>query len=131
LYAIDRVNGDRSASIAKTALVFDYDVDKLQLQAIASAEVTHSHIEGRVGALAIALASAWAWNNRTNTQPNSQEMFAFILDRLPASDTKSGIEKARELPLDYSVASAVSVLGNGTMISAQDTVPLTRKRIEG
>jgi ADP-ribosylglycohydrolase len=111
--------------VAPLGAYYADDVDKLQLQAIASAEVTHSHLEGRVGALAIALASAWAWNNRTNPQPNSQEMFAFILDRLPASDTKSGIEKARVLPLDYSVASAVAVLGNGTMISAQDTVPLT------
>jgi ADP-ribosylglycohydrolase len=101
------------------------NLEQLQIQAIASAEVTHSHLEGKVGAVAIALASAWAWNNRNLSPFNPQEMFSFILDLLPDSDTKSGIKKASELPLDYSVTTAVSVLGNGTMISAPDTVPFT------
>jgi ADP-ribosylglycohydrolase len=101
------------------------DLEQLQIQALASAEVTHSHLEGKVGALSIALASAWAWNHRDIYPPNPQEMFAFILDRIPDSDTKSGIKRASELPLDYSVATAVSALGNGTMVSAQDTVPFT------
>jgi ADP-ribosylglycohydrolase len=111
--------------VAPLGAYYADDVDKLQIQAIASAEITHSHIEGQVGALAIALASSWAWNNRANPQPRSQEIFTFILDRLPDSDTKSGIQTASKLPLDYSVASAVSILGNGSMISAQDTVPFT------
>jgi ADP-ribosylglycohydrolase len=101
------------------------DLDRLAFQAIASAEVTHSHLEGKVGALAIALASAWAWNNRELSLFQPQEMFSFILDRLPDSDTKSGIKTASELPLDYGVTTAVSVLGNGTMVSVPDTVPFT------
>jgi ADP-ribosylglycohydrolase len=101
------------------------NLEKLQIQAIASAEVTHGHLEGKVGALAIALASAWAWNNRDLSLFYPQEMFSFILDRIPDSDTKIGIKQASELPLDYSVATAVSVLGNGTMVSAPDTVPFT------
>ncbi len=101
------------------------DLERLSLQAIASAEVTHSHLEGKVGAQAIALAAAWAWQQRDRSQPNRADLFAFILDRLPDSDTKSGIKTASQLPLDYSVVTAVSALGNGTMVSAQDTVPFT------
>ena len=101
------------------------DLEQLQIQALASAEVTHSHLDGKVGALAIALASAWAWNHREHSTPDRQELFSFILDRIPDSDTKSGIKKASELPLDYAVATAVSILGNGTMVSAPDTVPFT------
>jgi ADP-ribosylglycohydrolase len=101
------------------------DLERLQTEAIASAEVTHSHLEGKVGALSIALASAWAWNHRDRQPYNPQALFSFILDRLPDSDTKSGIHRASELPLDYSVATAVSALGNGTMVSAPDTVPFT------
>jgi ADP-ribosylglycohydrolase len=101
------------------------DIEQLQIQALASAQVTHSHLEGKVGALAIALASAWAWNNREINQPNRQGMFSFILNHIPDSDTKSGIKKASELPLDYGVSTAVSALGNGSMVSSQDTVPFT------
>jgi ADP-ribosylglycohydrolase len=101
------------------------DLERLQAEAIASAEVTHSHLEGKVGALAIALASAWAWNHREHHPFEPASMFSFVLDRLPDSDTKSGIHRASELPLDYSVATAVSALGNGTMVSAPDTVPFT------
>ncbi len=101
------------------------DLEKLPVQVIASAEVTHAHLEGKVGALAISLASAWAWNHRDTTQPQPQELFTYVLDRLPDSDTKSGIKRASELPLEYSVATAVSALGNGTMVSAPDTVPFT------
>jgi ADP-ribosylglycohydrolase len=101
------------------------DLEKLYSQALASAEVTHSHLEGKVGALAIALAAAWAWNHQEDARSHPQELFSFILERLPDSNTKSGIKKASELPLEYSVATAVSALGNGTMVSAQDTVPFT------
>jgi ADP-ribosylglycohydrolase len=111
--------------VAPLGAFYADDLEQLQLQAIASAEVTHSHLEGKVGALAIALASAWAWNHRENRQVDRQELFSFIVDRLPDSKTKSGIKTASELPLDYSVATAVSVLGNGTMVSAPDTVPFT------
>jgi ADP-ribosylglycohydrolase len=101
------------------------DLARLQSEAIASAEVTHSHLEGKVGAVAVALAAAWAWNHRDCQPYNRRSMFAFVLDRLPDSDTKSGIHRASELPLDYSVATAVSALGNGTMVSAADTIPFT------
>jgi ADP-ribosylglycohydrolase len=104
---------------------FAEDLDQLKIQALASAAVTHSHLEGKVGALAIALAAAWAWNNRKTANIDRLEMFDFILDRLPESETTSGIRNASKLPLDYSVTTAAVSLGNGSLISAQDTVPFT------
>jgi ADP-ribosylglycohydrolase len=101
------------------------DLDRLQIQALASAAVTHSHLEGKVGAIAIALAAAWAWHHRQLKELDRSTLFSFVLDRLPDSDTKSGIKRASELPLGYSVATAVSALGNGTLVSAPDTVPFT------
>ncbi len=111
--------------VAPVGAFYAEDLELLSIQALASAEVTHSHLEGKVGALAIALAAAWAWNHREIANIDPREMFAFILDRLPDSDTKSGIKRASQLPLDYSVTTAVSALGNGTMVSASDTVPFT------
>jgi ADP-ribosylglycohydrolase len=111
--------------VAPLGAFYADDLAQLQIQALASAAVTHAHLEGKVGALAIALASAWAWHQRNRDRPQPQELFTFILDRLPDSDTKSGITRASELPLEYSVATAVSALGNGTMVSAPDTVPFT------
>ncbi len=111
--------------VAPVGAFYAEDLELLYTQALASSEVTHSHLEGKVGAIAIALAAAWAWHHREVAKIDPGEMFAFILDRLPDSDTKSGIKRASELPLDYSVPTAVSALGNGTMVSAPDTVPFT------
>jgi ADP-ribosylglycohydrolase len=112
--------------VAPLGAFYANDLERLSVQAIASAEVTHSHLEGKVGALAIALAAAWAWQHREDDRRyRPPDLFSFILDRLPESSTKSGIYRASELSLEYSVATAVSALGNGTMVSAQDTVPFT------
>jgi ADP-ribosylglycohydrolase len=111
--------------VAPLGAFYAEDLEQLKNQALASAAVTHSHLEGQVGALAIALAAAWSWNNREMKSLNRPEMFSFVLNHLPDSDTKSGIKTASELSLDYSVTTAASVLGNGSMVSAQDTVPFT------
>ncbi len=89
--------------VAPVGAFYAEDLERLSSQALASAEVTHSHLEGKVGALAIALAAAWAWNHREIANIDPREMLAFVLDRLPDSDTKSGIKRASELPIDYSV----------------------------
>ena len=43
---------------------FADDLDKVMYEARKSAEVTHSHIEGIVGALAVAVAAALIWNKK-------------------------------------------------------------------
>ncbi len=75
------------------------------------------------GAIAVAAAS-WAWNHRDIAEPDGKAMLKFVLDVLPESATKAGIQKVCELPFEYSVATVASIVGNGTMVSSQDTVPL-------
>lgn len=108
--------------VAPLGAYFENNLEKLKSQALLSAEVTHSHIEGQVGALAVALAACWAWHHRQE-EIDGKALLKFVLDRLPDCDTKYGIAKAYELPFAYQIETATSVLGNGTRVSSQDTVP--------
>lgn len=100
------------------AYFFD-DFHYAALAAKRSAEVTHAHGEGQAGAIAVAVATAWA----THGGGEPADMFQIVLDFLPASDTRAGVERAATLPLQYDVRTAVFALGNGNRVIAQDTVP--------
>lgn len=110
--------------IAPLGGYFADDIAALKKHALLSSEVTHAHLEGKVGGLAIALAASWAFNHRNKTT-GSHDMLHFVAKHLPQSDVKSGVIKACDLPLSYKIATATSALGNGSQISAQDTVPFT------
>jgi len=99
------------------------DLETLRSQALLSAQVTHSHLEGQVGALAVAIAASWIWSHQQAEKLDGQAMLRDVFELLPDSETKSGVGRASQLPLTYRVETAVSALGNGTRISAQDTVP--------
>lgn len=103
---------------------FAEDLRAVVEQAHRSAEVTHSHPEAIAGASAVAVAAATAWNARARApRPGRAEFLDLLLPFIPESDVRSRIRKARALPANASVPFAVSVLGNGTALSAQDTVP--------
>jgi ADP-ribosylglycohydrolase len=51
-------------------------------------------------------------------------LIAAVLDRVPDTDVRRGAERALALEPDATIERAVDVLGNGTQVSAQDTVPL-------
>src|SRR5207244_12345857 len=63
---------------------------------------------------------AFAWNHRGEPAGNS---FEFVLDATPPSTTRRGIEAASRLPLATSSADAARTLGNGSRVTAPDTVP--------
>jgi ADP-ribosylglycohydrolase len=93
-------------------------------QAHRSAEVTHAHPEAIAGAIAVAVAAATAWSERARpSRPGRAEFLDCLLPFIPETDVRSRIRKARDLPPTASIPFAVSVLGNGTALSAQDTVP--------
>lgn len=95
--------------------------DNLQLaaeQACLAAQVTHAHPEGQAGAAAVAIAAACACSGGT-----SDDLLDTTIAFTPASDTRTGVMQARDLPRDTDVGTAVRVLGNGSRIIAQDTVP--------
>ncbi len=110
--------------VAPLGAYFADSLETVVEQAQRSAEVTHAHPEGIAGAIAVAVAAAWAWRLRDrSTRPQRSEFLDLILPWLPESEVRTHIRRARDLGSSTSVASAVAKLGNGSQISAQDTVP--------
>ena len=110
--------------VAPLGAFFSDDMDLVMEQAVKSAEVTHAHPEGIVGTVAVAVAAAFACKfKESNHLPNKTEFLDSILPYIPESEVASGVRRARDLKDDISVNSAAAILGNGTKVSAQDTVP--------
>ena len=59
----------------------------------------------------------------TNGKLDRAEFLDFVFSYLPDSEVRSKIRQARDMSDTASVTFAVSVLGNGVGVSAQDTVP--------
>jgi ADP-ribosylglycohydrolase len=104
---------------------FADELDTTVEHARRSAEITHAHPEGIAGAIAVAVATAVAWHSRDHKQkPTRTEFIQRALPHVPDSQVKQGIEVAKELPSGIPVwPDVVAKLGNGSGISAQDTVP--------
>ncbi|MFC5003268.1 ADP-ribosylglycohydrolase family protein [Dactylosporangium cerinum] len=93
------------------------------LDAMRTAEVTHAHSEGILGAVAVAVAAAEAgWARLIAAPLEPVELLDAVLAYQVDSQVKSGLVRAREL-IGVSVAEAAYTLGNGSQVLAQDTVP--------
>ncbi|WDZ82246.1 ADP-ribosylglycohydrolase family protein [Micromonospora cathayae] len=92
----------------------------------ASAEVTHAHPEGIAGAVAVAVAAALAARGRLDGQPpDAARLLAGVAGALdPTGEVHRGVRRAAELR-HRSLAEAVDALGNGSRVTAQDTVAFT------
>jgi ADP-ribosylglycohydrolase len=88
-------------------------------QARLAAEITHAHPEGQTGAMAVAAAAALA---AQSSPPQGQEFLTQVLQFIPESLTRAGVEKALNIPPDH-LNEAIGALGSGSRVSAQDTVP--------
>jgi ADP-ribosylglycohydrolase len=110
--------------VAPLGAYFADDTQRLIDQATKSAEVTHAHAEGQAGAVAVALAAAFIARHAT-PEPgfDRKDFFDFVLNHTPDSLTRAGIGQARDLPDEYSVETVTSVVGNGSTITAPETVP--------
>ncbi|HEY4387948.1 MAG TPA: ADP-ribosylglycohydrolase family protein [Ktedonobacteraceae bacterium] len=103
---------------------FAEGMDDVVEQAVRSAQVTHTHLESIAGCIAIAVAAAWAWRLRhSSTSPDRAEFLDLILPSVPTSEVRRKIRWARDLSASASIEAVVTILGNGTGLSAQDTVP--------
>ena len=110
--------------VAPLGAFFADDLDLVVEQALKSAEVTHAHPEAIAGCIAVAVAAAFSCKlKELNKLPNKTEFLDLILPLIPESEVASKINQARDLQDDISVNSAAAILGNGTKVSAQDTVP--------
>lgn len=99
------------------------DLPELVKQAKLSAQVTHWHHEGQMGAVAVALATAGAMQTKGETPDKAREVIKQYLETyLEDSEVKLLALRAFEM-LDASTTDAAKELGAGQLILAQDTVP--------
>lgn len=91
-------------------------------QAARSAEVTHAHPEGIAGAVAVAVAAADAWSHRD--RPLGRAYLQRVVDAVPRGYTHDAIQEAVDLSSDVGIVAAAKALGNGSGVTAPDTVPL-------
>ncbi|MFF0152105.1 ADP-ribosylglycohydrolase family protein [Micromonospora sp. NPDC005203] len=95
-------------------------------QARASAEVTHAHHEGIAGAVAVAVAAALAARSRLDGhRPAPDRLLAGIAAALdPGTEVHRSVSRAAGL-LGRPAERVVAELGNGSRVTAQDTVGFT------
>jgi ADP-ribosylglycohydrolase len=103
--------------VALVGAYFADDLDRVVAEARASAEVTHMHAEGIAGAVAVAVAAALACCS------GRVELLPTVIERTPESGTRRGVVRALQLLPDAEVDYAAYELGNGSRVTAQDTVP--------
>lgn len=103
----------------------DDDYPVIVEQAQLSAAITHAHAEGLAGGIAAAIAGAYAWKHHDQRadEATKRGLFDIVLSHTPRSDVRKGIEHAALLNFDLSVDAVAKLIGNGSRISCQDTVP--------
>ena len=100
----------------------DAPIETLIEEARLSAEVTHAHAEGQAGAIAIALAAAFAARQKQPPGP-SLAMLEYVRDHTPGGKVRDGIVDALDTPFDMPIETAAARLGDGSKVTAPDTVP--------
>jgi ADP-ribosylglycohydrolase len=102
----------------------DRSLKEIAEQARLSAEVTHAHAEGIAGAIAVAVATALAWRRRETPGALGRDWIREVRDAVPRGYTFSAIDEALALPASATILEAVGALGNGSGVTAPDTVPI-------
>jgi ADP-ribosylglycohydrolase len=115
-------NGAAMRAAAVVGAWFAEDLGEVAVQAARAAEVTHTHRKGGAGAIAVAVAAALAC--RGGGCPLGRELIEAVLDYLPDGEVKTRTAGALSLRPASPIEQVVAALGNGTRVSAQDTVPI-------
>ncbi len=109
--------------IAPLAGYFADDLAAVVDQARRATEITHAHPEGVAGGIAAAVAGAIAWEVRArNPKPTRAEFIDRILPHIPAGMVHDMVQRARDLPSPIALKDVIAALGNGSAITAMDTV---------
>ena len=106
------------------AFFADQPLEVVCNQARLSAEVTHAHAEGIAGAIAVAAAAALAWRRCGATATLGRTWIAAVRDAVPRGYTRDAVAEALDVPPDATIVEAAQALGNGSGVTAADTVPL-------
>ena len=110
--------------VAPLGAYFADDLDRCASEARASSMVTHTHLEGIAGTIGVALGAALAWQLR-NTAATERpcRFFDGVLGLTPESQVRRAILLASQTPADSPVEEVARALGNGSLVTAPDTVP--------
>ena len=112
--------------IAPVSGYFADDLDAVTEQARRATEVTHAHPEAIAGGIAAAVAGALAWQHQqARTRPTRAEFIEQVMPHVPDSEVLSGLRRACDVSPSTSAPHAAAMLGNGSRITCQDTVPFT------
>jgi ADP-ribosylglycohydrolase len=110
--------------VAPLGACFADDLGRVVEGAARSAEVTHTHPEAIAGAIAVAVAAATAWQFRqAGHLPDGAAFLDQVIDAVPASTVRDKLLAARAIPAESPIWEVVRQLGNGSGVTAQDTVP--------
>ena len=111
--------------VAPLGAYFADELERCAEEAKASSLVTHTHPEGIAGAIAVAVAAAIAWQLRGgHSTPTVRGLFFnAVLRQTPESQVRRGILLASTTPPEIPEAEVARSLGNGSLVTAPDTVP--------
>jgi ADP-ribosylglycohydrolase len=102
--------------VAPLGAYFSGDPAHAAAEAALQAEITHAHVEGIAGAIAVAVAASLV------TTTTADDLIAAVLDHVPGTYVRNGLQRAGTLAA-ATPEQAAEALGNGSRITAQDTVP--------
>ncbi|MFF5564695.1 ADP-ribosylglycohydrolase family protein [Streptomyces sp. NPDC012623] len=101
--------------VAPLGARFAADLGLVAEQAARSAEVTHAHPQAVAGAVAVATAAALSVRSALTV--------AAVAEATPEGPVRDGLARAAELPFTTEPRAAAELLGSGSRIRADDTVP--------
>lgn len=108
--------------VAPLGAFYATDLASCAERASRSATVTHAHPEGRAGAVAVAIAAA-TWATVTGAEARRAALWENVLAHTPPGQVRDRIVEASRIPPRAPVAMAAATLGNGSRVTAMDTVP--------
>lgn len=123
-------NGSAMRVAPLGAFCRDHTVEATIKYATLQSEVTHCHSEGIAGSIAVTLLAreisktlklvkdGFVVDNRP------EKLYNFLLNWVPKGQVWDGIKRASELPKETPIGKLQEILGNGTHVTCQDTVPL-------
>jgi ADP-ribosylglycohydrolase len=110
--------------VAPLGAYFADNLEQCAEEARASSLVTHTHSEGVAGAMAVAIAAAMAWQlKEIPITDRAGQLFDAVLRHTPECKVRRSILLASTTPPEIPEADVARSLGNGSLVTAPDTVP--------
>lgn len=116
-------NGSAMRVAPLGAFFYNEDPEYLISEAVLQAQVTHCHPEGLAGSIAVVQAAATV-ARLSQGLLHHHNILQSVYDILPECEVKNGIKKAMGIPFETPLGKVIEILGNGTHVTCQDTVPL-------